>query len=319
MQGTIRFAPSPTGFLHQGHLLSALCVWAAAKIWNLHIHLRIEDHDKTRTRPEYVKSIYQDLETFGFKYDSQSVQSSRINIYNNILNKLTKSGLVYPCTCSRKQLLAENPISKTGEIIYQGKCLKLWQTNLLSIQQSQMQQPHNLRFIVTNKVIKWTDFLLGEFCENPIAQCGDFSIKDRDNCYTYQFAVCTDDLTQHITHIVRGQDILNSTARQIVLTNAISNVCKDCTPKYERPLYIHHPLIVDSCGKKLSKREHAYSLRQSLEKGNSVESILGDTLYKANILTTNAPITLNKAIAATAIFIEQKHCSSKTNYFNNCI
>ena len=123
MSGKIRFAPSPTGFLHEGHLLSALYVWAAARKWDLKIHLRIEDHDQSRMRPAYVEGIYEDLAWFGFHYDSESIQSKRWPLYEQALSKLEAQGLVYPCYCSRKQLEAENPKSETGEIVYQGKCL----------------------------------------------------------------------------------------------------------------------------------------------------------------------------------------------------
>ena len=125
MSGKIRFAPSPTGYLHEGHLLSALYVWAAAKKWDLKIHLRIEDHDQSRARPAYIAGIREDLAWLGFKYDSESIQSARGPIYEAALQKLVAKSLVYPCYCSRKQLLAENPQSETGEIIYQGKCKHL--------------------------------------------------------------------------------------------------------------------------------------------------------------------------------------------------
>ena len=290
MSGTIRFAPSPTGFLHEGHLLSALYVWAAAKKWDLKIHLRIEDHDQGRARKEYIDSIYEDLEWLGFKYDSQSVQSNHFDLFQKVLNKLSEKGLVYPCTCSRKQLLAENPISETGEVIYQGKCLGELKND----------QPHSLRIVIPDKVINWYDERLGDFRENPKKQCGDFPIRDRDGFWTYQFAVCIDDLVQGITHIVRGEDIRNSTARQIALSGIISEVCTgDASlqiPTYRRPLYLHHPLIVDPNGKKLSKREHAHSLRQEKEAGISAEQLLGRVLYKAKITPTPSPLPLEAAI-----------------------
>lgn len=290
MSGTIRFAPSPTGFLHEGHLLSALYVWAAAKKWDLKIHLRIEDHDQGRARKEYIDSIYEDLEWLGFKYDSQSVQSNHFDLFQKVLNKLSEKGLVYPCTCSRKQLLAENPISETGEVIYQGKCLGELKND----------QPHSLRIVIPDKIIDWHDEHLGDFRENPKKQCGDFPIRDRDGFWTYQFAVCIDDLVQGITHIVRGEDIRNSTARQIALSGIISEVCTgDASlqiPTYRRPLYLHHPLIVDPNGKKLSKREHAHSLRQEKEAGISAEQLLGRVLYKAKITPTPSPLPLEAAI-----------------------
>lgn len=295
MSGIIRFAPSPTGFLHEGHLLSALYVWAAAKKWGLKIHLRIEDHDQGRARKEYIDSIYEDLAWLGFRYDTQSIQSSHFDFFQKVFENLSAKGFVYPCTCSRKQLLAENPRSETGEVIYQGKC----RTHTLPCS-----EPHCLRIAIPDKVIKWQDERLGTFHENPKLQCGDFPIRDRDGFWTYQFAVCIDDIAQGITHIVRGEDILSSTARQILLSEIISDSCaKDSSldlPAYRRPLYLHHPLIVDESGKKLSKREHAHSIRQDKEQGVSAEQLLGRVLFKAKLQPEITPISLEQAISLVA-------------------
>lgn len=298
MSGTIRFAPSPTGFLHEGHLLSALYVWAAAKKWSLKIHLRIEDHDQGRARKEYIDSIYEDLAWLGFNYDSHSIQSSHFELFKKVLGKLAAKGLVYPCYCSRKQLSLENPRSETGEIIYQGKCLHVAHDSCSK------DLPHSLRIHIPDKVIHWHDERLGDFDESPQSQCGDFPIRDRDGFWTYQFAVCVDDLAQGITHIVRGEDILSSTARQILLSEIISDSCaKDSSldlPTYSRPLYLHHPLIVDSTGKKLSKREHAHSIRQDKDAGIRPEQLLGRVLYKAQLQPEDTPVLLEHAIALVA-------------------
>jgi glutamyl-tRNA synthetase/glutamyl-Q tRNA(Asp) synthetase len=304
MPGKIRFAPSPTGHLHEGHLLSALYVWAAAKKWDLSIHLRIEDHDQSRARPEYIRSIYEDLEWFGFEYDSDSIQSTRKSVYEAALEKLKREGLVYPCYCSRKQLEAENPKSATGEVVYQGKCRRI-NTSMDTLVPSALRcdeqegtlvptalrcdgQPHNLRVIVPDETIHWHDLRLGDFDENPKKQCGDFPIRDRDGQWTYQFAVCVDDIDERITHVVRGEDILSSTARQIALMRMLGRE----TP----PAYLHHPLIVDSTGKKLSKRELAHSLRQDREAGLSRETLLGRVCFKAGLAASPAPIGLANAI-----------------------
>ena len=304
MPGIIRFAPSPTGYLHEGHLLSALYVWAAALKWNLKIHLRIEDHDQGRARKEYIDGIREDLAWLGFKYDSESIQSSHFDFFQKVLDKLTEKGLVYPCTCSRKQLLAENPVSETGEVIYQGKCFRRKNARTLATDERREELPHSLRIVIPDKVINWHDERLGDFSENPKLQCGDFPIRDRDGFWTYQFAVCIDDLTEGITHIVRGEDIRNSTARQIALSQLIADTCqgdpKLHIPAYTRPLYLHHPLIVDSNGKKLSKREHAYSLRQDKDAGKTPPEILGQILYKAGFLGNNTPTSLDQAIAMVA-------------------
>ena len=309
MSGKIRFAPSPTGFLHEGHLLSALYVWAAAKKWDLKIHLRIEDHDQSRMRPAYVEGIREDLAWFGFNYDSESIQSERTPVYEKALMRLEEQGLVYPCFCSRKQLEAENPKSETGEIVYQGKCFfrretrdEIYDTRCFStlVELSPMRrregseirreiEPHNLRFIVSDKVIHWHDLRLGDFAENPKLQCGDFPIRDREGQWTYQFAVCVDDIDEGITHIVRGEDIRSSTARQIALREALGTTV--------RPVYLHHALISDSTGKKLSKRELAYSLRQEREAGVSPEALLGRVCFKAKLQETPTPLALDQAIS----------------------
>ena len=308
MPGIIRFAPSPTGFLHEGHLLSALYVWAAAKKWDLKIHLRIEDHDQGRARKEYIDGIREDLSWLGFKYDSESIQSSHFDFFQKVLDKLTAKGFVYPCTCSRKQLQSENPISETGEVIYQGKC-----SHVIARSESDKaiycSEPHSLRIVIPDKVINWHDERLGNFSENPKKQCGDFPIRDRDGFWTYQFAVCIDDLTEGITHIVRGEDIRNSTARQIALSQLISDTCQGDLPipAYTRPLYLPPNFLIfsgycrnNSSGKKLSKREHAYSLRQDKDAGKTAQEILGQILYKAGFLGNNTPIALDQAIAIVA-------------------
>ena len=331
MSGIVRFAPSPTGYLHEGHLLSALYVWAAAKKWDLKVHLRIEDHDQSRARPAYIAGIREDLAWLGFRYDSESIQSERNAIYEAALQKLDAKSLVYPCYCSRKQLQEENPKSETGEIIYQGKCYyrretkderrEMWFdkrslslpkcTNLdkrpemreknkdtacaehcrsKPAEVNQM-EPHNLRFIVPNRFIDWHDLRLGDFHENPKMQCGDFPIRDREGQWTYQFAVCVDDIDENITHIVRGEDIRNSTARQIALMQALGRA--------KLPIYLHHPLIFDTNNKKLSKRELAHSLRQDKEAGVTPESLFGRVLYKAHLTEKESPISLNDAIYIT--------------------
>ena len=333
MSGIIRFAPSPTGYLHEGHLLSALYVWAAAAKWNLKVHLRIEDHDQSRARPAYIEGIREDLAWLGFRYDSESIQSGRSAIYEAALQKLKAKSLVYPCYCSRKQLQDENPKSETGEVIYQGKCYYRHEPSAMSNETRDERRetrvvsgfsgqvsgvstkrhpepgmrsmigegsrafyeanpPHSLRFVVSDKVIHWRDLRLGDFHENPKLQCGDFPIRDREGQWTYQFAVCVDDIDEHITHIVRGEDIRNSTARQIALMEALGRT--------ERPIYLHHPLIVDENNKKLSKRELAHSLRQDKEAGITPEMLFGRVCHKAHLTESNAPISLQEATALVA-------------------
>ena len=130
---------------------------------------------------------------------------------------------------------------------------------------------------------------MGDFAENPKLQCGDFPIRDREGQWTYQFAVCVDDIDEGITHIVRGEDIRSSTARQIALREALG--------AKEPPIYLHHALISDSTGKKLSKRELAFSLRQEREAGTSPETLLGRVCFKAKLQESPTPLSLDQAIS----------------------
>ncbi len=279
MKGKTRFAPSPTGYLHEGHLLSALYVWAAAQKWNLDVHLRIEDHDQERARPEHIAAIREDLQWLGFTWQSESIQSGHFDRFEKKLKELQERGLVYPCYCSRKELDAENPKNEYGEVIYQGKCF---------FEKKDSSLPHSLRIRIPDKVIHWKDIRLGDFEENPKLQCGDFPIRDRIGQWTYQFAVCADDIEEGITHVIRGEDIRNSTARQIALMKLMGRT--------EPPQYLHHSLIVDPSGKKLSKREKAHSIRQDREAGVCPQELLGRVIFKAGLQALAAPIDLNTAL-----------------------
>ena len=295
MPGKTRFAPSPTGYLHEGHLLSALFVWAAAQKWDLSVHLRIEDHDQERSRSEHIAAIREDLQWLGFKWQSESLQSDHFDRFEKALKNLEAQNLVYPCYCSRKELEEQNPKNEFGEIIYQGKCkggsLPLVRTASLSTPSSggsPRNAPHPLRIKILDKVINWHDLRLGDFAENPKLQCGDFPIRDRIGQWTYQFAVCADDIEEGITHVIRGEDIRNSTARQIALMELMG--------RPEPPKYLHHPLILDLAGKKLSKREKAHSIRQDREAGVTPQELLGRVLFKAGLASTQTPTALNTAL-----------------------
>lgn len=275
-----RFAPSPTGYLHRGHLLSALFVFAAAGIFKCSVRLRIEDHDKSRARKEYIDSIPEDLKRFGFVFEGVSVQSERDSIYKAYAEKLLSKNLLYPCTCSRKQLYAENPVNSEGEVVYGGHCF--FKRNLA--QESQK----SLRFKTPSEIVLWEDLLLGRFEESPKVQCGDFAIQDRLGQWTYQFAVCVDDLEENIGLVVRGEDLRSSTARQIILSEALG--------RKRPPFYLHHPLLYEKEGKKLSKRQHSQSLRAELAQGITERKLLGSVCYEAHCIQELKEISLEEAI-----------------------
>jgi len=153
-----RFAPSPTGYLHRGHALSALWVWAIAEKYGYQVHLRIEDHDKSRARPEYIAAIREDLHWLGFQWIHESIQSERNSLYVAALENLKSKGLVYACDCSRKYLFESNAINEAGEVIYLGNCRH---KNLPFSMESA------IRFKTPNTTIAWNDLRLGSFSEVP--------------------------------------------------------------------------------------------------------------------------------------------------------
>lgn len=251
MAPKIRFAPSPTGYLHRGHVLSALWVWKVAKEQKAEILLRIEDHDQSRCRESYVDAIREDLQWLGFHWDYETRQSEHWNRYEEALEQLNQKGLIYACQCSRQEL--------AGARAYPGTC----RSKALSWSAT---ESVGLRVKLPDQSISWYDHRKGAFLENPATLDGDTLIRDRHNQWTYQFAVVVDDWLEEMDWIVRGEDLLDSTARQIALGQLLGR------PKPAQ--FLHHPLIVDSTGKKLSKRELSRSIRQDRLDGYSPTEIL---------------------------------------------
>jgi len=251
MAPKIRFAPSPTGFLHRGHVLSALWVWKVAKEQKAEILLRIEDHDQSRCRESYVDAIREDLQWLGFHWTQETRQSSHWERYQEALEELNQLGFVYACQCSRQEL--------SGMRAYPGTCRSKqipWSLNT----------PIGLRVRIPENEIIWNDRRLGSFIENPALLDGDTLLRDRLGQWTYQFSVVVDDLQEGIDWIVRGEDLLDSTARQISLGQLLG--------REKTAQFLHHPLLSDSNGKKLSKRELSRSIRQDRLDGISPEQIL---------------------------------------------
>lgn len=226
-----RFAPSPTGPLHMGSLVSAVASWLDARAHSGAWLVRIEDVDEPRCRPEWAASILHTLDHHGLASDEEVVyQSRRKDLYRNALDRLTGNGLAYPCACSRKQL---------GDAPYPGTC----RTGL-----PPGRQPRAWRFHVPPVPVTFHDRAHGPFSQHVSVAVGDFVLLRADGYFAYQLAVVVDDAHQRITHIVRGADLLDNTPRQILLQNAL---------QYPHPLYIHHPLVLAADGAKLSKQTRA--------------------------------------------------------------
>jgi len=203
-----RFAPSPTGPLHFGSLVAAVGSYADAKFHGGKWLVRIEDVDLQRRVPGAAKQILDTLEKLGMEWDEEIIyQSHRSEAYRDALHVLNKQGLLYPCTCSRKEI-ADSSITGLYGFIYPGTCLN----NPVSLQSA-----HALRIQTHDDVIQFTDGLKGLYTQKLSSEVGDFVLRRADGIYAYQLAVVVDDAAQNITHVVRGADLIDSTPRQIFL------------------------------------------------------------------------------------------------------
>ncbi len=232
-----RFAPSPSGPLHLGSLMSATCSYLQAKSKQGKWLVRIEDVDTPRVVKGMADLQLQQLESFGFEWDDRVLyQSTRINYYNHVINHLISEGQIYACECSRKQLKVSAQTSSTG-YIYPKTCIN----KALSLDQ------HSLRLKTEHYDSCFNDVVYGKQILNIQQLSSDWVIRRADGVIAYHLAVVLDDAQQGITEVVRGVDILPLTAIHIELQKQL---------ELTNPTYFHHPLI-KQYGKKLSKQNHA--------------------------------------------------------------
>lgn len=274
-----RFAPSPTGYLHLGHVANAIHVWGVAQAHNGRVLLRLEDHDRRRCRREYEVALLEDLEWLGLEPDVGSPgefrsgrspfrQSDNNLRYASALRELGTRFRVYACDCSRKEIAMESDVPDQ-ETRYPGRCR---QRNLA------VEEGRGIRVTIEAGRERFTDMLLGEQEQDPSAQCGDLLLRDRLGNWTYQFAVTVDDLEQQVDLVIRGQDLLASTARQIRLARMLGR----STPA----TYMHHPLIRHGSGAKLSKSNRDTGVRDLRAAGRSAGWVLGQAAYLTGLIDT---------------------------------
>jgi glutamyl/glutaminyl-tRNA synthetase len=256
-----RFAPSPTGYLHIGHVVNAVYVWGLARAWGGEILLRIEDHDRQRSRPEYEAALLDDLDWLGFQPDVYSTddfrhgrcqgrQSDRDEIYRRALAPLVERQLVYGCDCTRRQL--ESPV-------YPGRCRD--------------------RRLPLADGVGWRVRLE--------VDDGDVLVRDRLGNWTYQWAVTVDDTTQQITHVIRGRDLRESTPRQIALAHLLGREIP--------PRFVHHPLIMKSATQKVSKSDGDTGVRELRASGWSAARVIGEAAALVGLQPFSTPVAAAEA------------------------
>lgn len=260
MLTTGRFAPSPTGPLHFGSLLTATASYLAARQAGGKWLLRIEDIDKPREQPGASDNIIQTLSAFGFVWDGDILyQSRRADIYREALDSLRE--YVYPCTCARKFLKKQASMGDYG-IIYPGTCRG--QSSV------EPEQRHAIRVRTHDNPICFHDRIRGEYCQRLESELGDFIILRSDGLFAYQLAVVVDDAIQNVNQVVRGADLLDNTPRQLWLQQLLG---------YPPPDYAHVPLATNELGQKLSKQTHAPAItpQDRLRKLRACLRFLGQT------------------------------------------
>lgn len=248
---TGRFAPSPTGPLHFGSLITAVASYCDAKANQGTWIVRIEDTDIPRIYPDSEQHILKCLDAFEFESDVEIIyQRNRLDLYDAAIEQLKQKQLVYACECTRKMLGSNH--------IYLGTC---WKKHLDFANQA-------IRVKVSDQNICFQDRLQAQHCSNLITDLGDFVLKRRDGIINYQLAVVVDDYLQGITHVVRGADLLDNTERQIWLGQLLG---------YPQLEYMHLPLAMNAQGHKLSKQNlaHALDIQNASELLSQAISALG--------------------------------------------
>lgn len=273
-----RYAPSPTGLTHLGNALSALLAWLSVRSKGGLFVWRLEDIDKARCLPGMADSALEDLAWLGLDWDEGGSlggphapydQGSRSAVYERALQRLAAKNAVFPCRRSRRDLLglASAPHAGSGlppyPIHFRPEALAGdWYEQLLA----HKADPAAIRLKVNATPVTYHDILSGPKTENLLESVGDFVLKRRDGFYAYQLAVVVDDIDMNINEVVRGRDLLDSTARQVFLTESLGGTV---------PSYAHVPLLLAADGQKLSKRDEPLALRSLREAGLSAAQVVG--------------------------------------------
>ncbi len=280
---TGRFAPTPSGRLHLGNLLCCLLAYLSVRSQDGRFLLRIEDLDVPRCPQRLSLQAIEDLSWFGFRWDEEPLyQSHRSSIYQNHLDALQKQGLIYPCFCTRAQLMASvAPNLGDTQVVYQRTCANLTPGEVERL--SRIRRPA-MRLRVPDEVVSFTDGLYGVQSENLAKDCGDFILRRSDGLFGYQLAVVVDDALSGVNEVVRGRDILTATPRQIYLLKKLG---------YPVPEYIHIPLLMDADGRRLAKRDKDLDLT-ALSRRFTAEELLGKLAFSAGILEEERPASLEE-------------------------
>ena len=274
--------------MHLGNIYTALLSWLSVKTRGGKWILRIEDLDPQRSKSEYARMIEDDLHWLGLDWDEGGidgkghngpyVQSGRHHLYEEALDRLKATGLCYPCTCTRADILAtQAPHESDGRVVYKGTCRPAFMPS------PYMERPGAaVRLMVPDEDISFVDRIKGKQTVNLARHCGDFIIRRGDGAWAYQLAVVVDDALMGVTEVMRGDDLLLSAAQQIYLYRLLG---------YTPPEFAHVPLVCNEAGIRLSKRDRSLSM-EYLRARHSPGEILGMAAHRAGLTPNDAPVSL---------------------------
>lgn len=292
-----RLAPSPTGHIHLGNAWAFLMAWLAARSAEGEVVLRMEDIDPDRSRPEFADAILRDLRWLGLDWDEGPdvggahgpyEQSARLERYAAAVEGLERAGLAYPCFCTRKELrgLASAPHAGDGSPIYPGTCLRLGSEEREALLR-QGRRPA-LRLSCGQGELAFHDLVAGPQ-RFTMADCGgDFALRRSDGVFAYQLAVVLDDMEMNITQVVRGDDILTSTPRQLLLYELFG------APP---PRHAHLPLVLDADSERLAKRHDSLTLAALRDAGVSAPAITGYLAWRGGLVDSPRPVLPRELVA----------------------
>ncbi len=288
-----RFAPTPSGRMHLGNILCAMLSWLSVRSKGGDYLLRIEDLDKMRCPRTLADLIEDDLRWFGIDWDEGGseggeswYQSNRFDIYKTYFDKLDAQGLLYPCFCSRAELhTAQAPHRSDGTYLYAGTCRTLTPEQIA--EKSKVRRPA-ARLRVPDEVYAFEDGCMGAYSEHLAQECGDFLIRRSDGVYGYQLAVVVDDALMGVTEVVRGQDLIGSTPRQLYLYDRLG---------FQAPQFYHIPLLTAPDGRRLSKREKDLDLGVLREVYGTPEKIIGCLAMACGLRDRAEPATMQELIS----------------------
>ena len=295
-----RYAPSPTGALHLGNLRTALLAWLSARAAAGAFILRMEDLDRPRVRPGAATHLLRDLRWLGLDWDEGPdvggplgpyTQSQRAALYAAALGRLRARGLLYPCYCTRAELarLASAPQGPGDEgQNYPGTCRRL-SARERRAREAAGRRPA-LRFRAPEEPIAFVDRVAGPVSERVAQTVGDFVVRRSDGVVAYQLAVVVDDALMGVTQVVRGADLLASTARQLALFDALG---------YPRPTeYAHVPLVIDTAGERLAKRDAAAGIDALRARGMDAAQVVGALAASCGLWDEGERATPREVLAA---------------------